>query len=372
VREVPPVRYLRRSDGAIAYQVWGDGDLDLLVMTEFTTSVDNIWEHPGRLRLLSSYGELGRVVRFDPRGQGASDPHPLEEVGQLGPWLDDALHVLDELDVAGAVVCAEGYAVLGLGALVFALIQGPGLGWSSISVVGAFALAVGALAAFALVELRSRHPMLALAMFRDREFSSTNAITFLLYASVGGALFLIPVQLQIGAGYSPLEAGAALLPLTLIELIFSARSGRLATRIGPRAQLIAGPFIFAVSLLLLIRITGHQGYVASVLPAVIVMGIGVATFVAPLTATVMASATPQRAGLASAINNDVARIGSLLAVSVLPAIAGITGTTYLHPAQLSAGFRTAMIVAAVGCGIGGSVAALTVTNPASQAEPTTS
>ena len=214
--------------------------------------------------------------------------------------------------------------------------------------------------------------MLPLTMFRERQFSATNAITFLLYASVGGAFFLVPVQLQIGMGYSPLEAGAALLPVTVIELIFSARSGRLATKIGPRTQLIAGPFIFATSLLLLARITDHQGYVAAVLPAVTLMGIGVATFVAPLTATVMASATPERAGLASAVNNDVARIGSLLAVSVLPAIAGITGTTYLHPTQLSAGFRTAMIVAAIGCAIGGIVATLTITNPADHAEPATS
>ncbi len=110
MREVPPVRYLRHPAGAIAYQVWGQGELDLLLMTDATTSVDNIWEHPGRLRFLSSYGELGRVIRFDPRGQGASDPLPLEQVGQLGSWLDDALHVLDAVDVSGAVVCAEGFA----------------------------------------------------------------------------------------------------------------------------------------------------------------------------------------------------------------------------------------------------------------------
>jgi class 3 adenylate cyclase/pimeloyl-ACP methyl ester carboxylesterase len=107
VRAIPPVRYLRHPAGAIAYQVWGEGALDLLLMTGLTTSVDNIWEHPGRLRLLSSYGELGRVIRFDPRGQGASDPLPLDEVGQLDSCLDDALHVLDALDVAAAVVCAE-------------------------------------------------------------------------------------------------------------------------------------------------------------------------------------------------------------------------------------------------------------------------
>jgi predicted MFS family arabinose efflux permease len=212
--------------------------------------------------------------------------------------------------------------------------------------------------------------MLPLGMFRERQFSATNAITFLMYASVGGAFFLLPVQLQIGLGYSPLEAGAALLPVTVIELLFSARSGRLASRIGPRSQLIAGPFIFAASLLLLTRVTPHRGYLVAVLPAVIAMGIGVATFVAPLTATVMQSAAPEHAGLASAVNNDVARIGSLIAVSVLPAIAGITGSTYLHPTQLSAGFRTAMIVSAIGCGLGGIVAALTVSNPARDAAPT--
>jgi EmrB/QacA subfamily drug resistance transporter len=267
------------------------------------------------------------------------------------------------VDVAGA--CS---AVVGLGALAFALIEGPALGWSSTGIVAALALAISASGAFAFVELRSRQPMLPLRMFRERQFSSTNAITFLMYASVGGAFFLVPVQLQIGSGYSPLEAGAALLPTTIIELLFSARSGRLASRIGPRSQLIAGPFIFAASLVLLTRIPGHHSYWVFVLPAVIVMGIGVATFVAPLTATVMESAAPEHAGLASAINNDVARIGSLLAVSVLPAIAGITGTTYLHPAELSAGFRTAMVVSAIGCGLGGIVAVFTVRNPSRKVE----
>jgi class 3 adenylate cyclase/pimeloyl-ACP methyl ester carboxylesterase len=110
VKEVPPVQYLRLASGAVAYQVWGGGDLDLLLMTDITTSVDNIWEHPGRVRLLSSQGRLGRVIRFDPRGQGASDPLPLDEVGQLGPWLLDALNMLDALGVAKSVVWAEGYA----------------------------------------------------------------------------------------------------------------------------------------------------------------------------------------------------------------------------------------------------------------------
>jgi EmrB/QacA subfamily drug resistance transporter len=270
------------------------------------------------------------------------------------------------IDMAGATS-----VVVGLGALAFALIEGPGLGWSSFAVVASLTLAIGALGTFAIVEVRSRQPMLPLGMFRERQFSSTNAITFLMYASVGGAFFLLPVQLQIGLGYTPLEAGAALLPVTIIELLFSARSGRLASRIGPRSQLIAGPFIFAASLLLLTRVTPHRGYLVVVLPAVIAMGIGVAVFVAPLTATVMQSAAPRHAGLASAVNNDVARIGSLIAVSVLPAIAGITGSSYLHPTQLSAGFRTAMIVSAIGCGLGGIVAALTISNPARDVAPRT-
>jgi hypothetical protein len=130
-----------------------------------------------------------------------------------------------------------------------------------------------------------------------------------------------------------------------------------------------GPLVLAVSLLMLTRATEGRSYVLFVLPAVVVLGLGVAIMVAPLTATAMASAGSEHAGVASAVNNDVARIGGLIAVAVLPSIAGITGMSYLHAADLSAAFRTAMVVSALACGAGGALAALTVANPARMHEP---
>jgi EmrB/QacA subfamily drug resistance transporter len=262
------------------------------------------------------------------------------------------------LDVTGAALVA-----VGLGCLTFALIEGSGLGWSSAPVLATLALSIALLTGFVITENRASGPMLPLSIFRQHQFTATNAVTFVIYAAMGGAFFLLPVQLQIGSGYSPLESGIALLPITIIMLLFSARSGRLAARIGPRLQMSAGPLILGISLVLLTRVTYGRSYLIYVLPEVIVMGIGVVILVAPLTATAMESAAPEHAGLASAVNNDVARTGGLIAVAILPAIAGITGTSYLHPAQLSAGFRIAMIVSAAGCALAGLAAALTITNP---------
>jgi EmrB/QacA subfamily drug resistance transporter len=254
-------------------------------------------------------------------------------------------------------------AVLGLGGLAYGLIEGPSLGWSSHPVEVSLVVAVACLVGFVLIEGRVPAPMMPLVMFKRRQFSATNGVTFVVYAALGGALFLLPVELQVSSGYSPLEAGLALLPVTAIMLVFSARSGRLASRIGPRLQMSVGPLILALSLLALTRATDGRSYLVFVLPEVIAFGAGVAVMVAPLTATAMASAGSEHAGVASAVNNDVARIGGLIAVAVLPAIAGITGKSYLHPAQLSAAFRTAVVVSAVACALGGAVAALAVTNP---------
>ncbi len=262
------------------------------------------------------------------------------------------------IDLAGA-----GSVTAGLGGLTFFLIEGPSLGWSSDLLLGAGGLALVALGAFFLIERRSPEPMLPIEIFRRRQFSATNAVTFVLYAALGGALFLLPVELQIASGYSPLGAGAALLPVTVIMLLFSARSGRLASRIGPRAQMSVGPLIVGAGLALMTRIGAGQSYFVAVLPAVVVLGIGLATMVAPLTATAMAAVPGEHAGLASAVNNDVARVGGLIAVAVLPAIAGITGSTYLHPSELGAGFRVAMAVSAAACGAAGLMAALTIVNP---------
>jgi len=194
-------------------------------------------------------------------------------------------------------------------------------------------------------------------------------VTLLVYAALTGATFLLPVVLQVVSGYSPLASGLALLPLTFIMLALSARSGQLASRIGPRLQMSVGPVVVGVGLAMLAFATSGSSYWVYVLPAVIVFGLGLAITVAPLTATAMSSAPAEHSGIASAVNNDVARFGGLLAVAVLPALAGITGTSYLHPDALAAGFRTAVFISGALCAAGGVLAAFTITNPERAALP---
>jgi MFS family permease len=230
-------------------------------------------------------------------------------------------------------------------------------------------IGVAGLAAFLIREHRAATPMLPLSIFADRQFAATNAVTFIVYAALTGATFLLPVMLQVVSGYSPLASGLALLPLTIIMLALSARSGQLATRIGPRLQMSVGPIVVGVGLAMLTLATAGSNYWVYVLPAVLVFGLGLAITVAPLTATAMSSAPPEHSGIASAVNNDVARFGGLLAVAVLPALAGITGTSYLHPDALAAGFRTAALISGALCAAGGVLAAFTITNPERVARP---
>jgi len=253
--------------------------------------------------------------------------------------------------------------VVFLAGITFAFIEAPGLGWSSPAVLAMLLAGIAGLVAFLVRERTAASPMLPLSVFRERQFTATNAVTFLVYAALTGATFLLPVMLQVVWGYSPLASGLALLPLTVIMLALSARSGQLATRIGPRLQMSVGPVVVGAGLAMLTLATSGPSYVLYVLPAVIVFGLGLAITVAPLTATAMSSAPPQHSGIASAVNNDVARFGGLLAVAVLPALAGITGTAYLHPAALAAGFRTAVLISGVTCAAGGLLAAFTITNP---------
>src|SRR5713101_2350876 len=259
--------------------------------------------------------------------------------------------VSGRIDYAGALA-----AVVFLTGITFAFIQAPTLGWSSPAVLAMMVVGAAGLAAFLIREHTAAAPMLPLAVFRERQFAATNAVTFIVYAALTGATFLLPVQLQVVSGYSPLGSGLALLAL-------SARSGKLATRIGPRLQLSAGPVIVGAGLALLVFSNYGSSYVLYVLPAVVVFGLGLAVTVAPLTSTAMNSAPAEHSGIASAVNNDVARFGGLLAVAVLPALAGITGTAYLHPDALAAGFRTAVLISAALCAAGGLLAAFTITNP---------
>jgi EmrB/QacA subfamily drug resistance transporter len=263
-----------------------------------------------------------------------------------------------QLDVLGAVL-----ATVGLGGLCYGLIEWPALGSSSPLVLGALAVGLASLALFVLVEARVPRPLLPLALFRSRQFTAANLVTLVVYGALGGGLFLLPIELQQVAHYSPLAAGTALLPITFIMLFLSARSGALASRIGPRLQMSVGPLIVAAGMLLLARIDASGSYLLEVLPAMLVFGLGLAFTVAPLTSTVLDAAPTAEAGVASAVNNDVARAASLLAVAVLPSAAGITGASYLHPDQLSEGFRHAVFIAAALCACGGLLAALTIRNP---------
>jgi EmrB/QacA subfamily drug resistance transporter len=267
-------------------------------------------------------------------------------------------------DATGRVDLPGGALVtLGLVGLTYGLIEGPASGWSSPGVVAALAAGVLLLAAFAVWERRARNPMLPLELFRSTQFSATNLVTFVVYGALGGALFLLPIQLQQVSGYTALEAGLSLLPLTVIMLVLSARSGALAARIGPRLQMSVGPVLVGAGLALFTRVDHEGRYLTRVLPAVAVLGLGLAATVAPLTATVLAAVPARHAGMASAVNNDVARAAGLIAVAVLPALAGITGAAYLHPDRFSAGFHTASAISGVLCVLGGVLAALTIRNP---------
>jgi MFS family permease len=211
--------------------------------------------------------------------------------------------------------------------------------------------------------------MLPLGLFRSRQFSGANAVTFAVYGALGGALFLLPVELQIVEHYSPLESGLALLPVTLVMLALSARSGQLSTRIGPRLQMTAGPLIVAAGLALLTRAADPGTYWTQVFPAVLLFAFGLAVTVAPLTSTAMGAAPPEHSGIASAVNNVVSRAGGLLAVAVLPLLAGLTGAAALGATELAAGFRTAMLISGLTCAAGGVIAALTIRNPSRAPAP---
>jgi EmrB/QacA subfamily drug resistance transporter len=262
------------------------------------------------------------------------------------------------IDIAGSAL-----TITALVGISYGLIEGTGGSWTSPVVVGALGLGLVALIAFVLVELRVRAPIVPLEIFRSRQFSATNLVTLLIYGMLGGLFFLVPIELQQVAHYSPTAAGASLLPVTGLMFLLSSRSGALSARIGPRLQMSVGPLLVAAGMALYARIDASGNYLIEVLPAVLLFGFGMATTVAPLTATALSSAPEEKTGLASAVNNTVARTGSLLAVALLPALAGITGDSYLHAPVFESGFQRAALIAAAVCAAAGVLAALTIRNP---------
>jgi EmrB/QacA subfamily drug resistance transporter len=268
------------------------------------------------------------------------------------------------IDVPGATL-----GVVFLAGLTYGFIEGPARSWGDPLVIAAFVAAALAAPAFLLVEGRSADPMLPLNLFRVRQFRGANLVTFVVYGALGGALFLLPVELQVVAHYSPLNSGLALLPVTVIMLVFSARSGQLSARIGPRLQMSVGPLLVGAGIALLARATTPGSYWVQVFPAVLLFGAGLAVTVAPLTSTAMGAAPAEHSGIASAVNNTVARAAGLFAVALLPALSGLSGAAGLMPAELAAGFRTAVLIAGAACAGGGLVAVVTITNPKRTATP---
>ena len=263
------------------------------------------------------------------------------------------------LDVAGAMLGA-----LALAGTTYALIEAPTQGVGAPGVLASGVLGLAAAALFLVVEWRTEHPMLPLRIFGNRQFSAANAVTFLIYAVFGGIFFLLVVHLQVVAGFSPVASGTAMLPITALMLVLSPRAGALSARIEPRVPMAVGPVLCAVALVLMLRIGPGASYLLDVLPPVIVLGLGLSLLVAPLTSTALSSVPEHQAGLASGVNNAVARAAGLIAIAVLPAAAGLTGDAYSDPLQFEAGFDTACVIGAVVLVLGGILAAVTIRNPA--------
>jgi len=260
-----------------------------------------------------------------------------------------------EIDVAGVLAGA-----IGLGGLTYGFTAWPAHGPGSPRVLLSLAIGVAGLIAFVLQERRSAHPMLPLEIFGSKAFTGANLVTFLVYAANGGVFFLVVLNLQIVAGYSPLASGVALLPVTALMLLLSARAGALGQRIGPRIPMTAGPVICAVGLLLMSRIGANASYWLHVLPAVIIFGIGLSLLVAPLTATALGALDDSYAGIASGVNNAVARAAGLLAVAILPLAAGLGSGGLTDPAALHPVYRNAMMICVALMLCGAAVAAIFV------------
>ena len=272
-------------------------------------------------------------------------------------------------DVRGAVLAA-----LALTGITYALTEAPQPGIPKVAVAVAAVLGLACAAGFIVTERTrtragDREPMMRLDVFASRQFTAVNVITFVMYGGMGVVFFLFVVTLQVVAGFSPIAAGASLVPATLLMLLLSARAGGLAQRIGPRIPMTVGLVVAALGMVLMTRIGPHTSYLADVLPAVVVFGLGLCSVVAPLTATVLASADVRHAGMASGVNNAVARAASLLFVAAIPPLAGLTGDAQAHPAMFLHGFREAILTSAGLLVLGAVLSLLTIRNDVLRAEP---
>jgi EmrB/QacA subfamily drug resistance transporter len=265
------------------------------------------------------------------------------------------------LDAVGALL-----AVLGLGGVIYGLTDGAQAGWTSPRVV--ISLIAGGLALIALVpaERRRRAPMLRLSLFASRQFDAINIVTLLFYGALTAAGYLIVVQLQLRLGYTATQAGAALIPVTLVFLVLAPLSGSLVTRFGPRWPMVAGIALVAVSQVWLAQLHPGSPYVTTILPAALVRGVGLGLAVTPLTAAVLAAVGDADLGEASAINDAASRVGGVLAVALVPLLIGVTAGATLAD-SLADGYEPAMIVIGGLCAAGALISLLFVSDSPAEA-----
>ena len=264
------------------------------------------------------------------------------------------------VDFIGAGLCAAGLA-----GVVFALIEQPNYGWSSPVIFLPLAGGVAALSAFLVYERRAAEPMLELDLFSRRNFAVGNAETLAMYGGLGILFFFLTIFLQEVAGYTALESGLAVVPVTLVLFALSRRFGGLADRFGPRLFMGGGPLVASAGILLLLRTGIDTDFVTDLLPALLVFALGLSLTVAPLVATVLADAEESDAGIASAINNAVARVAGLVGVSVVGVVVAqsLVGDTFAANTESVRAFHEAVVICAVLVAAGGVLAALGISNP---------
>ena len=274
-----------------------------------------------------------------------------------------------------------GLSAAGLGGPVFALIEQPTHGWGDPLVWAPLLGGIACFALFLLHEARARQPMLDLGLFRIRNFAVANLTTLAAYAGLIGGFFVVALFLQQVAGYTPLEAGLATTPVSVILFLFSPRFGRLASGTGPRLPMTAGPIVGGLGLLAMLRVGPDADYLADVLPAVLVFGLGLAATVAPLTATVLDSVAERRVGIASGVNNGVSRVAGLLAIAVLGAVvsakfdssagAAVGGGpfTAAAPVASTAAFHLGVLIAGLLMILGGIAAGIGIRDPRREPDP---
>jgi EmrB/QacA subfamily drug resistance transporter len=265
-----------------------------------------------------------------------------------------------KVDFVGAGLCA-----LGLSGIVFALIEQPVYGWSSFAIWGSLAGGVATFAAFLVYEKRASHPMLRLDLFERRNFAMGNLETLTTYAGLSILFFFLFIFLQEVSGYSALKAGLTTVPSTLMMFFLSSRMGALADRYGPRLFMTVGPLISAAGILLFLRAGIETSYLTDLLPALIVFSLGLSVLVAPLTAAVLADADETDAGIASAINNAIARVAGLIGISAIGAFVAmrLSGDNFAPNADSVRAFHDAIVICAVLVAAGGIVAAFGIQNP---------